>query len=94
MKLDAEQSSMPWSGVEIIGVELIGSMDLRKDRDRWMEHGRDRRRESRWDTRRGWAARTRARPRGVSVGDAADGGVRPRAEALSTLSEWAEFFIF
>ena len=37
---------MPRSGAEVAGVELVGVMDLGRGRGRWMEHGRDGRRES------------------------------------------------
>jgi hypothetical protein len=47
-ELDAVWSSMPWNGAEVAGVELIGGMDLGRGRSRWMERGRDRRRESEW----------------------------------------------
>ena len=40
------RSSMPRSGAEVAGVELIDGMDLGKGRGRWMEHDRDGRCES------------------------------------------------
>jgi hypothetical protein len=40
-KLDAEQSSMSWSGAEIVSVELVDGVDLGKSSDRRMECGRD-----------------------------------------------------
>ena len=40
------RGSKPWSGAEVAGVELIGGMDLDRDRGRQMEHGHSGRRES------------------------------------------------
>jgi hypothetical protein len=73
-------SSIPWSGEEVAGAELVGDTDLGRGRSRRMERGHDERRES----GRGHAARAcgggaqhTEQACDTGGGDAGKGGVRP-----------------